>query len=127
MCFVIFFFFSSRRRHTRWTGDWSSDVCSSDLAHPRRVGLQPRLDHAQVQGPPAAAALTPVVPRTTPPAPAAPLPSPLAGPHMRYQRFGFGVELHLFHHGAFDTQQPLPYPCKTHAVLQRLVSGPSTV
>src|SRR6266581_8252042 len=28
----ISFFFSSRRRHTRWTGDWSSDVCSSDLA-----------------------------------------------------------------------------------------------
>src|SRR5438876_3433480 len=27
----IIFFFSSRRRHTRWTGDWSSDVCSSDL------------------------------------------------------------------------------------------------
>src|SRR5438876_9231424 len=27
----IVFFFSSRRRHTRWTGDWSSDVCSSDL------------------------------------------------------------------------------------------------
>src|SRR6266581_6478550 len=25
------FFFSSRRRHTRWTGDRSSDVCSSDL------------------------------------------------------------------------------------------------
>src|SRR5690348_845148 len=24
-------FFSSRGRHTRWTGDWSSDVCSSDL------------------------------------------------------------------------------------------------
>src|SRR6266581_2868473 len=28
---MVFFFFSSRRRHTRWTGDWSSDVCSSDL------------------------------------------------------------------------------------------------
>src|SRR5438876_3941464 len=28
---VLCFFFSSRRRHTRWTGDWSSDVCSSDL------------------------------------------------------------------------------------------------
>src|SRR5690242_21524841 len=26
-----FFFFSSRRRHTRLTCDWSSDVCSSDL------------------------------------------------------------------------------------------------
>src|SRR5713226_241899 len=25
------FFFSSRRGHTIWTGDWSSDVCSSDL------------------------------------------------------------------------------------------------
>src|SRR5574337_288725 len=30
VCF-IFFFFSSRRRHTRLSGDWSSDVCSSDL------------------------------------------------------------------------------------------------
>src|SRR5437879_9373213 len=26
-----YFFFSSRRRHTRYIGDWSSDVCSSDL------------------------------------------------------------------------------------------------
>src|SRR5256885_16748579 len=29
-----FFFFSSRRRHTRLQGDWSSDVCSSDLVNP---------------------------------------------------------------------------------------------
>src|SRR5688500_20211963 len=28
----FFFLFSSRRRHTRLQGDWSSDVCSSDLA-----------------------------------------------------------------------------------------------
>src|SRR5256885_9811698 len=28
---VLSFFFSSRRRHTRLQGDWSSDVCSSDL------------------------------------------------------------------------------------------------
>src|ERR1022692_5114781 len=28
------FFFSSRRRHTRLQGDWSSDVCSSDLHAP---------------------------------------------------------------------------------------------
>src|SRR5690349_23121249 len=28
----LFFFFSSRRRHTRSLRDWSSDVCSSDLA-----------------------------------------------------------------------------------------------
>src|SRR3989442_11901059 len=30
--FCTFFFFSSRRRHTRCGRDWSSDVCSSDLA-----------------------------------------------------------------------------------------------
>src|SRR5438046_8210231 len=28
---IVFFFFSSRRRHTRLVSDWSSDVCSSDL------------------------------------------------------------------------------------------------
>src|SRR5574337_71838 len=37
--YFSFFFFSSRRRHTRLSGDWSSDVCSSDLD--RRV--RPRL------------------------------------------------------------------------------------
>src|SRR5689334_24033175 len=35
------FFFSSRRRHTRWNCDWSSDVCSSDLdvnlSRPRKL------------------------------------------------------------------------------------------
>src|SRR5581483_12196097 len=38
---MIFFFFSSRRRHTRYWRDWSSDVCSSDLftgAADRRIG-----------------------------------------------------------------------------------------
>src|SRR5690606_40496710 len=37
------FFFSSRRRHTRFSRDWSSDVCSSDLAAPapRRPGGDP--------------------------------------------------------------------------------------
>src|SRR5262245_62371486 len=31
VCLCVFFFFSSRRRHTRCLSDWSSDVCSSDL------------------------------------------------------------------------------------------------
>src|SRR5438046_8455277 len=35
MCLMLFFFFSSRRRHTRLVSDWSSDVCSSDLAAAR--------------------------------------------------------------------------------------------
>src|SRR5256885_7416274 len=34
------FFFSSRRRHTRLQGDWSSDVCSSDLRAPFRALLR---------------------------------------------------------------------------------------
>src|SRR5437016_8529854 len=33
---VAFFFFSSRRRHTRLVSDWSSDVCSSDLCRAAR-------------------------------------------------------------------------------------------
>src|SRR5689334_23721628 len=32
---ALLFFFSSRRRHTRWNCDWSSDVCSSDLSNTR--------------------------------------------------------------------------------------------
>src|SRR3712207_6861438 len=31
ICWLFYFFFSSRRRHTRYWRDWSSDVCSSDL------------------------------------------------------------------------------------------------
>src|SRR3546814_7080061 len=39
MCRFVIFFFSSRRRHTRCAiSDWSSDVCSSDLATIEDVG-----------------------------------------------------------------------------------------
>src|SRR5439155_5520389 len=38
---AMFFFFSSRRRHTRWPRDWSSDVCSSDLLIRDGVVLDP--------------------------------------------------------------------------------------
>src|SRR6516164_11154163 len=46
---MLYFFFSSRRRHTRWNCDWSSDVCSSDL-EPRCgfsdvAGRDPRSEH----------------------------------------------------------------------------------
>src|SRR5438309_952784 len=34
------FFFSSRRRHTRWNCDWSSDVCSSDLSRCRSAAVR---------------------------------------------------------------------------------------
>src|SRR6266498_4316053 len=40
---VMFFFFSSRRRHTRCGRNWSSDVCSSDLADPF-VGHPPAVE-----------------------------------------------------------------------------------
>src|SRR2546426_10046111 len=48
----MIFFFSSRRRHTRLQGDWSSDVCSSDLlavARARGIGL-PKEEVARVLG-----------------------------------------------------------------------------
>src|SRR5271167_5066872 len=38
---MCFFFFSSRRRHTRSKRDWSSDVCSSDLRYQGRRVLRP--------------------------------------------------------------------------------------
>src|SRR5256885_6309672 len=44
LCF--FFFFSSRRRHTRLQGDWSSDVCSSDLESFELIRSQ--LDHVDL-------------------------------------------------------------------------------
>src|SRR5690606_39727894 len=37
---MSYFFFSSRRRHTRFSRDWSSDVCSSDLGAAVGVGDQ---------------------------------------------------------------------------------------
>src|SRR2546430_2958383 len=42
----VFFFFSSRRRHTRFDCDWSSDVCSSDLQlRARAKRLRERREH----------------------------------------------------------------------------------
>ena len=44
------FFFSSRRRHTRFTSDWSSDVCSSDLwgMNPQEAVEPPRFSSLSV-------------------------------------------------------------------------------
>src|SRR6266481_2180321 len=43
MSFMRFVCFSSRRRHTSWNCDWSSDVCSSDLASPTPAVEEGRL------------------------------------------------------------------------------------
>src|SRR6202022_4775071 len=39
LVYIVFFFFSSRRRHTRSLCDWSSDVCSSDLERGHEIGI----------------------------------------------------------------------------------------
>src|SRR5690606_41049233 len=45
------FFFSSRRRHTRFSRDWSSDVCSSDLVRQHgALGLQHGARHEVLAG-----------------------------------------------------------------------------
>src|SRR5690625_4345943 len=45
---LIVFFFSSRRRHTRWPRDWSSDVCSSDLSYGSTEALIEALQHTSL-------------------------------------------------------------------------------
>src|SRR2546429_9732291 len=47
---LLFFFFSSRRRHTRCSRDWSSDVCSSDLRDHQESVLHRPLAGAQKEG-----------------------------------------------------------------------------
>src|SRR5260221_1123085 len=47
---LCFFFFSSRRRHTRSLCDWSSDVCSSDLGGLGRVGLYQVMENSDAIG-----------------------------------------------------------------------------
>src|SRR2546429_5314138 len=47
---VVFFFFSSRRRHTRCSRDWSSDVCSSDLTPSLLSDCYPPERRARVLG-----------------------------------------------------------------------------
>src|SRR5690606_40501941 len=46
---VFCFFFSSRRRHTRFSRDWSSDVCSSDLVY-ATVGSDERVRAVEALG-----------------------------------------------------------------------------
>src|SRR6266850_1458089 len=64
--FSLFFFFSSRRRHTRLQGDWSSDVCSSDLHHAtddrRIVHAVPDPSRTHRQGLPRSRAVAPEEP-----------------------------------------------------------------
>src|SRR6266496_2980761 len=48
-CYTFFFFFSSRRRHTRSLRDWSSDVCSSDLAPALELGSHAMGKHKRVE------------------------------------------------------------------------------
>src|SRR5436190_19769885 len=56
--YIVFFFFSSRRRHTRSLCDWSSDVCSSDLearllgqVEEARLGKRTFLRDDRIEGP----------------------------------------------------------------------------
>src|SRR5690606_39763665 len=56
---LCFFFFSSRRRHTRFSRDWSSDVCSSDLTFevlPKREGSHAAVETAVSESPDASGA-----------------------------------------------------------------------
>src|SRR3712207_4105203 len=94
--FLIFFFFSSRRRHTRSLCDWSSDVCSSDLS---RLSLQ------EAKTPGAASA------------PDSPAPHPQAGPVPGTHR--------SFHERVKHTKRPPPPLAPRAAQLSRDLTGTS--
>src|SRR5690606_40093121 len=49
-CELTHFFFSSRRRHTRFSRDWSSDVCSSDLDLHYVDDSQPGISRRRLRG-----------------------------------------------------------------------------
>src|SRR5690606_40130290 len=55
-----FFFFSSRRRHTRFSRDWSSDVCSSDLRRAGPERARPSAFQEPAPGMPGPRALAPL-------------------------------------------------------------------
>src|SRR5688572_31109238 len=54
----MYFFFSSRRRHTRFDCDWSSDVCSSDLRWEGRRSSQQPIHNQEVKKEPSARSST---------------------------------------------------------------------
>src|SRR6266542_3973216 len=64
-CGVLFFFFSSRRRHTRCYRDWSSDVCSSDLVGAQMYDMLVERDQSLKLVPSLAAELPKLVNPTT--------------------------------------------------------------
>src|SRR5690606_17080508 len=74
----LFFFFSSRRRHTRFSRDWSSDVCSSDLSG-ASWPLRPREKEPASRRVPKA----PVTGAPVPKAGSGPRPGPSEGPAER--------------------------------------------
>src|SRR5256885_4148053 len=62
----VVFFFSSRRRHTRLQGDWSSDVCSSDLLGAGDVLKAFAISNGLIVTPPVSAATVFGFPGATP-------------------------------------------------------------
>jgi hypothetical protein len=85
-------------------------------AHPGRVGLQERLDRAEIQRAPAAAPVALVIARTAALAEATAASAAAGRSHQRDQDAAGVVVPHLVDHGVLDAEQPLPYPCRSHAV-----------
>src|SRR5690606_3947297 len=95
------FFFSSRRRHTRFSRDWSSDVCSSDLCSPWFVILSSGPVSAPVAAVAAISAVTPVatIPAVTP---VAAIPAVALVALLHLDRGAVLVGVHLHRHDAHD-------------------------
>jgi hypothetical protein len=77
-------------------------------ADPRSVGLEDRLDRAQVQGPPPSPALATVIGRGSPPAPTTPAARSLPRTNMSHQQLLVLVELDTFNDRLLDPEQGSP-------------------
>jgi hypothetical protein len=85
--------------------------------HPRRLSLHHRPHRAHVQRPPPPPPRTAIKPGATPLAVRTPPSGTPAHPYLNHQQRLFVVELDTLDHRLLDSQQPSPYPCRTHAVL----------
>jgi hypothetical protein len=85
-------------------------------AHPGRVGFQQCLDRAEVQRAPAAAPVALVIAWTAALAAATAASAAAGRPHQHHQRIGVLIEQDPLDDGVLDAEQPLPYPCGSHAV-----------
>src|SRR2546430_17639355 len=111
----MIFFFSSRRRHTRFDCDWSSDVCSSDLSE------RPAYEETECGAAQAAPGRRAADRADEAETEVDEEPRPHAGPHLPSDHDG---PFHQAHTRCVPAEQPRPAAAQVHDGLERLTAVP---